>query len=82
MRVAFNTEKSIASAVSKQVAENMKAVKQAKTNVDEVEAYIMSVFRKYNGKASVSDVTIEAPADATLYSMKIIIKRTKNTNNN
>jgi hypothetical protein len=48
--------------VTKEVAENMKVVEQTKTNGDEAEAYIMSIFKKDTGKASVSDVTAETPA--------------------
>ena len=80
--VAFNTKKSIALSVTKQVAEKIKAVIQAKTNGNEVEAYIMSIFNKYAGKASVSGVTIKAPAAATPSSLKSHIKRAKNINNN
>jgi hypothetical protein len=53
----YDKEKAIASAVTKQVGEKMKAVKEAKNNGDKAEAYIMSIFKKYAGKASVSDVT-------------------------
>jgi hypothetical protein len=76
-RVAFDREKAIASAVTKQVAEKMKAVEQAKTNGDEAEAYIMSLFKKFSGKASISDVTVETPAPVPS-NLKHIIKRAKN----
>ena len=38
----------------------MKAVQQEKTNGDEFEAYIMSIFNKYFIKALFSYVTIES----------------------
>ena len=75
--VSFDTEKAIASAVTKQVAEKMKAVEKAKTNGDEAEAYIMSIFKKLSGSASVGDVTAETPAVVPA-SLKSIIKRAKN----
>ena len=75
----FDTEKAIASAVTTHVAEKMKAVKQAKTNGDEAEAYIMYIFKKYAGKVSVSDVTAKTPAAAAVpSSLKSIIKCAKN----
>jgi hypothetical protein len=37
-------------AVTKQVAEKMKAVEQAKTNGDEAETYIMSIFKILEAK--------------------------------
>jgi hypothetical protein len=76
-RVAFDRDKAIASAVTKQVAEKMKAVEQAKTNGDEAEAYIMSIFKKMSAKATVSDVSAERPA-AVPSSLKGIMKRAKN----
>jgi hypothetical protein len=62
-----------------QNAEKMKAVEKEKTNGAEAEAYIMSIFKKYaGGKASVSDLTAETPADAAIpSSLKSIIKCAK-----
>jgi hypothetical protein len=77
-RVAFDSEKAIASAVTKQVAETIKANKQAKTSVTEAEAYIMSIFKKYAaGKSLVSDVTADKPPSIPS-SLKGIIQRAKN----
>jgi hypothetical protein len=76
-REAFDQEKAITSAVMKQVTEKMKDVKQAKTNGDEAEAYIMSIFKKYARKVSISDVTADTPTHV-LSSLKSIIKRAKN----
>ena len=78
--MAFGTEKAIASAVTKQVAERMYAAEQAKTSGTEAEAYIMSIFKKYAGKAPVSDVTAEKPA-AVMSSLKGIIQCTRNAKN-
>ncbi len=75
----FDRDKAITSAVTKQVAEQMKAVEQAKTTDNEAEAYIMSIFKKYAGKASVSNVTVEPPANVPS-ALKSILKRAKNTN--
>ena len=44
--------------MTKQVAKNMKDFEQVNTNGDDVEAYIMSIFKKYAEKASISDDTI------------------------
>ena len=67
--------------MTKKIAENMKSAQQANTNGDEVEAYTISIFNKYTGKMSVSDVTTEAPSVTTPCSLKCIIKRAKNAKN-
>jgi hypothetical protein len=80
-RVEFDQEKAITLAVTKQVTEKMKDVKQAKTNGDEAEAFIMSIFKKYTDKASISDVTAKTPTAAPS-SLKSIIKCAKNAKSN
>ena len=69
------TEKAIASAVTKQVAEKMKDIDKEKNNEDEVESYIMSVIKKCSGKATVSDASAGTSVPPSL---KGIIKRAKN----
>jgi chorismate mutase len=84
----FDTTKAIASAVEKKVAEKMKAMEQEKTNGDEAEAYIMSIFKKFSaankaGQGQISDVTVEpgtsTSASVTAPTLKSILKRAKNT---
>jgi hypothetical protein len=76
-RVPFDFEKAIVSAVTKQVAETMKANEQAKTSGTKAEAYIMSIFKKHAaGKALVSNVTAKKPP-AVPSSLKRIIQHAK-----
>jgi chorismate mutase len=82
----FDTTKAIASAVEKKVAEKMKAMEQEKTNGDEAEAYIMSIFKKFSaaskaGQGQIYDVTVEptSTASVTAPTLKSILKRAKNT---
>ena len=59
----------------------MKAIEQAKKNGDEVEACIMSTFKKYSGKESVYDGNTGGPSAANPSPLKSITKSAKNTNN-
>jgi hypothetical protein len=79
-RKPIDRTKAIASAVEKKVAERMKSMAQEKANEGETEAYIMSIFEKYNGckgkKAQISDV--EASTSVSAPSLKSILKRAQN----
>jgi hypothetical protein len=81
-RSGKSTTKAIASAVEKKVAEKMKAMEQEKANGEETEAYIMSIFQKFSGKAGkkvqISDATVDATPTAATPTLKNIIKRAKN----
>jgi hypothetical protein len=72
--------KAIASAVEKKLAERMKSMEEEKANEGVTEAYIMSIFEKYNGgkgkKAQISDV--EASTSVSAPSLKSIVKRAQN----
>jgi hypothetical protein len=74
-----DTAKAIASAVEKKVAEKMKAMEDKKTNGDEAEAYIMSIFQKYSGQATNATISDVAAKPATTPTLKSILKRVKNS---
>jgi hypothetical protein len=64
----------------------MKAMEQEKTNGDEAEAYIMSIFNKLSaasktGQGQISDVTVEPTPNTsvTAPTLKSILKWAKNT---
>jgi hypothetical protein len=62
------------------VAENLKSIEQDKTQSDETEAYIMSIFHRYAEKANVADVKVSSTAiiKSPPSALKAIIKRAKN----
>ena len=83
--VQAQTTKAIASAVEKKVTEKMKALEKKNTEGTETEAYIMSLFEKFNGgkKVTISDVKGSEPAKSTPPAssgptLKNILKRSKN----
>jgi hypothetical protein len=64
--VRFETNKAIASAVEKKVAEKLKALDQTKNKEDEIEAYIMSIIKKHSGKKiDVSSATADDAENPT-----------------
>jgi hypothetical protein len=76
-----SSEKAITSAVNKLVEEKMKAIETEKTNGNEAEAYIMSLFKKFaGGKAVISDVNAAATAPVP-QTLRSIVKRAKNASN-
>jgi hypothetical protein len=63
--VKFKSDKAIAAAVKKRVHERLKAEEKVKTQSDEAEAYIMSIFQKMSGnKATVAAAVNLPPAVA------------------
>jgi hypothetical protein len=76
--VRFDTEKAIASAVEKKVAERLKSIEHDKTQGDETEAYIMSIFQKYAEKAKAATVKVSVTATPPPNALKATIKRAKN----
>jgi hypothetical protein len=83
--VQAQTTKAIASAVDKKVNERMKALDKKTKEGTETEAYIMSLFEKFNGgkKVTISDVKVSEPANSTAPAssgptLKTILKRSKN----
>jgi hypothetical protein len=78
--VRFKSDKAIAAAVKKKVQQRLKAEEKTKTQGDEAEAYIMSIFQKLTTKATVAAAVNLPPAAApslppTLHG---IIRRAKN----
>jgi hypothetical protein len=79
----FDRSKAIASAVEKKVEEKMKAIEKERTDGDDTEACIMSLFKKHGiGKGATAHISA-ATADPTpappAPSLKSILKRVKNT---
>ena len=72
-----SNEKAIASAVTKQVAEQLKVIEQTKTAEADAEAYIMSLVKKHGIKSTLATVTAETPADDAPPSLKSIIERAR-----
>jgi hypothetical protein len=59
--VKFNSDKAIAAAVEKRVHERLKAEEKVKTQSDEAEAYIMSIFQKMSGKKATVAAAVNLP---------------------
>jgi hypothetical protein len=81
--VRFETNKAIASAVEKKVAEKLKALDQTKNKEDEIEAYRMSIIKKHSGKeVDNSSATADDAENPTTTpappSLKGIIRKAKN----
>jgi hypothetical protein len=81
--VCFETNKAIASAVEKKVAEKLKALDQTKNKEDEIEAYIMFIIKKHSGKkVDISSATADDAENPTTTpappSLKGIIRKAKN----
>jgi hypothetical protein len=82
--VRFETNKAIASAVEKKVAEKLKALDQTQNKEDNIEAYIMSIIiKKHSGKkVDISSATADEAEKSTTTtappSLKGIIRKEKN----
>ena len=81
----YKTTEAIAAAVEKKVAEKMKAMDKEKSNGDDTEAYIMSIFQKFaatkDKKGQISATTVEPTHIKTAPTLKSIIKPAKNAKN-
>jgi hypothetical protein len=79
----FDRSKAIAFAVEKKVAEKMKAIEKERTDGDDTEACIMSIFKKYGigegATAHISTATADPTPAPPAPSLKSILKRVKNT---
>jgi hypothetical protein len=81
--VAFKSDKAIAAAVEKKVNERLKADERNKSQGDEAEAYIMSIFQKMNGtKATVSAAELPPVVTTPIVPPTLhgIIRRARNNN--
>jgi hypothetical protein len=59
--VKFKSDKAIAAAVEKRVPKRLKAEEKVKTQSDEAEAYIMSIFQKMSGNKATVAATVNLP---------------------
>ena len=72
-----SNEKAIASAVTKQVAEQIKVIEKTETDEADAEAYTMSLVKIHGIKSTLATVTAETPADDAPPSLKSIIERAR-----
>jgi hypothetical protein len=79
----FNRSKAVASAAEKKVEEKMKAFEKERTDGDDTEACVMSIFKKHGiGKgvtAQISDAAADPTPGPASPPLKSILKRVKNT---
>ena len=75
-RTKVERDKAIAAAVDKKVDEKIKAMEKDKTDDAESEAYIMSLFKKYHSKVTISEVKATSPT--TPAPLKSLLRRAKN----
>ena len=82
-KLKLEKEKAIASAVTKQVNEKLKAIEAAKSEAADAEAYVMALIKKKGIKASLADVTAAAAAEPVVTdvdappSLRSIIQRAR-----
>jgi hypothetical protein len=79
--VRFNSDKAIAAAVEKKVQQRLKAEEKTKTQGDEAEAYIMSIFQKMTAKKATVAAAVNLPpvaAPSLPPTLHGIIRRAKN----